>query len=140
MNYSISEVAKISGISKFTLRYYDKMGILSFIDRNSKGIRTFKESDLNWITMITCLKESGMPLKDIKQFIDWSFEGDSTLNNRLDTFIEHKQNVLDQIKLLEKHLKKIDHKINYYKTAINAGTEEIHKNTKCIIRELDLED
>ncbi len=140
MNYSISEVAKISGISKFTLRYYDKMGILSFVDRNSKGIRTFKKSDLNWIAMITCLKESGMPLKDIKQFIDWSFEGDSTLNNRLDTFIEHKQNVLDQIKLLEKHLKKIDHKIDYYQTAIKAGTEEIHKNTKCKLRDFDLED
>ncbi len=140
MNYSISEVARISGISKFTLRYYDKMGILSFVDRNSKGIRTFKESDLNWIAMITCLKESGMPLKDIKQFIDWSFEGDSTLNNRLDTFIEHKQNVLDQIKLLEKHLKKIDHKIDYYQTAIKAGTEEIYKNTKCKLRDLDLED
>lgn len=139
MNYSISEVAKISGLSKFTLRYYDKMGILSFVDRDSKGIRAFKESDLNWIAMITCLKESGMPLKDIKEFIDWSFQGDSTLHNRLETFITHKQRVLDQINLLEKHLKKIDHKIEYYQIAIEAGTEDIHKNTKCKLRDLDLE-
>lgn len=53
-------------------------------------------------------------------------EGDSTLTNRLEVFTEQKRRVLEQISLLQKHMKKIEHKIWYYKTAVDAGTETIH--------------
>ena len=137
MGYSISEVAKRTGLSIFTLRYYDKVGLLPFVDRTPRGVRDFKESDFDWLAVITCLKETGMPVKEIKQFIDWCLEGDSTLKDRLEVFIEHKKKVAEQIKLLEKHMKKIDHKIWYYETSLTAGTESIHSDQKCKLREID---
>lgn len=140
MGYSISEVSNRSGLSIYTLRYYDKVGLLPFVDRTPGGARDFKESDFDWIAVINCLKDTGMPVKEIKQFIDWCLEGDSTLKNRLEVFVEHKRKVAEQIKLLEKHMKKIDYKIWYYETSVAAGTEAIHSDEKCKLREIDAEE
>ena len=69
--YTIGEVAKMYGIAPSALRYYDKEGLLPFIERTEGGARLFKEEDLEWLTTIECLKDTGMPIKMIKQFIDW---------------------------------------------------------------------
>lgn len=126
--YSISEAADKTGISSYTLRYYDKEGLLPFVKRNSGKKRIFTENDLRWLSLIKCLKNTNMSIKDIKKFIDWYLEGDSTLEKRYQFFLKHKSNVQSQIDDLEKYMEKIDYKIRYYKTAMEAGTEAIHKN------------
>lgn len=75
MTYTISEVADKYGISPHTLRYYDKEGLLFTIKRSDAGIRIFDDEDLAWLDILTCLKATGMPLKDIKQFLLWVKEG-----------------------------------------------------------------
>ncbi|WP_025679229.1 MerR family transcriptional regulator [Paenibacillus massiliensis] len=135
MGYTIGEVATITGISAFTLRFYDKEGLMPFVDRNPSGVRVFKRSDFEWLAVITCLKKSGMPVKKIKQFVDWSMEGDTTLDRRLEVFEEHKRSVTNKIAELNKHMEKIDYKIRYYQTAIEAGTEAIHAQQTCVLSE-----
>ena len=70
MIYTIKQVSEIMGVSVPTLRYYDKEGLLPFIERRENGTRLFKESDLKTLEIISCMKKSGMPIKDIKVFID----------------------------------------------------------------------
>jgi DNA-binding transcriptional MerR regulator len=132
LGYTIGQVAERTGLTAHTLRFYDKQGLLPFVDRNKIGNRDFKESDLEWITVITCLKNSGMPVKKIRQYIDWSMEGDVTLNKRLDVFETHKKVVEDKIAELERYLQKIEYKVWYYKTAIASGTTAVHAQTDCI--------
>ena len=127
MIYTIKQVAEIMGVSVPTLRYYDKEGLLPFIERKENGTRLFKESDLKTLEIISCMKKSGMPIKDIKVFIDMCIEGDSTLENRLDIFIKRKEVVKKQMEELNKIMDVIEHKISYYEKAVKAGTEEIHK-------------
>jgi|SRR4051794_400892 DNA-binding transcriptional MerR regulator len=131
--YSISEVAKELNLTVYTLRYYDKEGLLPFVERTPSGTRVFKESDINALKIIECLKATGMPIKEIKNFIDWCAEGDSTLQQRYDMFLERKAIVEAQMKELKKTLEVIEHKCYYYKTALDAGTEDIHKNDKITI-------
>ncbi|MFP3919654.1 MerR family transcriptional regulator [Lysinibacillus telephonicus] len=128
--YSISEVAKKLNLTVYTLRYYDKEGLMPFVERTSSGIRMFKESDIDALKVIECLKSAGMPIKEIKNFIDWCSEGDSTLQQRYDMFIERKSSVEAQMEELKKTMELIEHKCFYYKTALEAGTEDIHKNNK----------
>lgn len=128
--YSISEVAKQLGLTVYTLRYYDKEGLLPFVERTSSGIRMFKESDIEALKVIECLKSTGMPIKEIKNFIDWCSDGDATLQQRYDMFIERKASVETQLEELKKTLELIDHKCDYYKTALEAGTEDVHKANK----------
>ncbi|MBY0215120.1 MULTISPECIES: MerR family transcriptional regulator [Paenibacillus] len=130
MTYSISEVAKELNLTVYTLRYYDKEGLMPFVERTPSGVRKFKESDIDFLKIIQCLKLTGMPIKDIKDFIEWCSEGDSTLQERYDMFIERKASVQAQMEELRKTMKVIEHKCDYYKTAIAAGTEAIHKKNK----------
>lgn len=128
--YSISEVANELNLTVYTLRYYDKEGLLPFVERTSSGIRKFKDSDIEALKVIECLKSTGMPIKEIKNFIDWCSDGDATLQQRYNMFIERKASVEAQMEELKKTLKLIDHKCDYYKTALVAGTEDVHKTNK----------
>jgi DNA-binding transcriptional MerR regulator len=128
--YSISEVAKELNLTIYTLRYYDKEGLMPFVERAQNGTRLFKESDISALKLIECLKSTGMPIKEIKTFIDWCSEGDSTLQQRYDMFLERKASVEAQMVELKKTMEVIEHKCLYYQTAMEAGTEEIHKNNK----------
>ncbi|WP_436374736.1 MerR family transcriptional regulator [Cytobacillus sp. BC1816] len=128
--YTISEVAKELNLTVYTLRYYDKEGLMPFVERTPRGNRLFKESDLSALKVIECLKATGMPIKEIKNFIDWCSEGDATLQQRYDMFLERKANVEAQMEELRKTMEVIEHKCLYYKTALEAGTEDIHKEDK----------
>ncbi|RJS62373.1 MerR family transcriptional regulator [Bacillus sp. PK3_68] len=128
--YSISEVAKELNLTVYTLRYYDKEGLMPFVERTASGTRLFKESDIDALKIVECLKSTGMPIKEIKNFIDWCSEGDSTLQQRYDMFMERKANAEAQMEELKKTMKLIEHKCLYYKTALEAGTEDIYKNNK----------
>ncbi|MEO2203418.1 MerR family transcriptional regulator [Paenibacillus pabuli] len=130
MTYSISEVAKELNLTVYTLRYYDKEGLMPFVERTPGGVRKFKESDIDFLKIIQCLKLTGMPIKDIKDFIEWCSEGDSTLQERYDMFIERKASVEAQMQELRKTMEVIEHKCAYYETALAAGTEDIHKKDK----------
>lgn len=126
--YSISEVAKKLNLTVYTLRYYDKEGLIPFVERATSGTRLFKESDIDALYIIECLKATGMPIKEIKSFIDWCLEGDATLQQRYDLFMERKASVEAQMEELKKTMALIEHKCSYYKTALDAGTEDVHKN------------
>ena len=69
MGYSIGQVAKKTGLTAHTLRYYEKEGLLPFVQKSGSGLRVFSDNDLDWLAMIECLKETGMSLKGIKQYI-----------------------------------------------------------------------
>jgi DNA-binding transcriptional MerR regulator len=131
--YSISEVAKELNLTVYTLRYYDKEGLIPYVERTTSGTRVFKESDIGALKVIECLKSTGMPIKEIKNFIDWCSDGDSTLQQRYDMFMDRKSIVEAQIEELKKTMEVIEHKCSYYKTALEAGTEDIHKNDKIAI-------
>lgn len=128
--YSISEAAKVLNITAYTLRYYDKEGLMPFVERTASGQRLFKESDIAALKVIECLKSTGMQIKEIKTFIDWVTDGDTTLQQRFDMFMERKAIVEKQMEELKQTMELVEHKCLYYKTALEAGTEEIHKNNK----------
>lgn len=127
MTYTVGQAAKRMGVTVPTLRYYDKEGLLPFLGRKQNGTRVFREEDFGWLDIINCMKNSGLAIKDIRKYIDLCMAGDETLEERLQIFLQRKQDVLQQLRVLEDTIKTIDHKIDYYKTAIKAGTEAIHK-------------
>lgn len=128
--YSIGKAAEKVNLTSYTLRYYDKEGLLPFVERTPSGTRVFKESDIGALKVIECLKATGMPIKEIRTFIDWCVAGDSSLQERHDMFMERKETVAAQIAELQKAQELIEHKCHYYQTALEAGTESIHQSDK----------
>ncbi len=90
MSYTIKEAAKIMNVTPTTLRYYDKQGLLPFMERRESGYRIFSENDILMLRVIECLKKSGMPIKDIRQFTEWVLQGDASLQERYNMFLERK--------------------------------------------------
>lgn len=128
MPYSIGEVANTTGIAISTLRYYDREGLFPNLGRSGGGIRVFSETEIETIKIIECLKVSGMPIKDIKQFLDWCQEGDSSLQMRRDMFYERLKVVTKHMEELQKTINTIKYKCWYYDTALASGTEQVPKN------------
>lgn len=125
MVYTVGEMAKLLGVPSSTLRYYDKEGLLPFVERSSGGIRMFHEKDYEWLQIIGCLKKAGMSLKDIREYIHLSMEGDSTIEERLQLFYRQRQILQAQMEELQHTMDVLDFKCWYYETARDAGTVQV---------------
>lgn len=125
MRYTIGEMGKMMGVPTSTLRYYDKEGLLPFVKRSSRGMRVFSGEDLEWLYVIDCLKKTGMPIKDIRVYMDLATQGDETIGQRLDLLCERRESVREQIELLKGTLALLDYKCWYYEAAKAAGTTDV---------------
>lgn len=128
MFYTVGEMAKILNTTPSTLRYYDKEGLLPFVERTGSGIRMFKDSDYEWLLVIDCLKNTGMGIKDIKKFIDMAITGDATIKERLQMILRQRESVQEQMAKLQQTLDILDYKVWYYTTADKAGTTAVPRN------------
>ena len=122
MSYTISEAAQKTGLPPSTIRYYDKEGLLPNIKRKN-GIRVFEDMDLRLMGLLTCLKNTGMPIKRIREYVELTSKGDDTLQERYEIIKAQRQFVLDQIEQLQYYLEELDFKDWYYNKALAAGSE-----------------
>lgn len=128
MVYTVGEMAKLLGVTASTLRYYDKEGLLPFVERSSGGIRMFQESDIEWLQVIGCMKKAGMSIRDIKQYIEMALQGDETIGLRLDMFRRQREALKAQMEELRHAMEMVEYKCWYYETAKAAGTTEAPQN------------
>lgn len=111
-----------------TIRYHDKNGLFPHMGRTEGGIRMFTEDDLEWIRFVERLKVSGMPIKEIKHYIELYLEGDSTIDERK-AIVEARRDEIDrQIAELELARDFIEYKCWFYKVAKESGTCETPKS------------
>lgn len=122
MIYTIGEMAKKLGIPTSTLRYYDKEGLLPFLEHSKGRIRVFTDKDYEWLHIIECLKMTGMQLKDIRSFIYMAMQGDETIEDRLQLFLKQREHVQKQMEQLQQTMDVINFKCWYYENAKAAGT------------------
>ncbi|MFA9381153.1 MAG: MerR family transcriptional regulator [Acetanaerobacterium sp.] len=130
MDYSIKQVAEKTSLKPHVLRYYEQEGLLPDISRSESGMRRYSEYDLEWLGLICCLKNTGMTIKQIREFVALSMQGDETLRHRCDMLIEHKKNVEGQIRDMEQHLHKVCEKIECFSSRYNDYQQE--KSDACL--------
>ena len=123
MSYSISQVAKMMGVTPSTLRYYDQEGLLPHIKRVN-GMRVFEDEDFRCLRVLNCLKNTKMPIKKIRKYVQLAQKGDETLQERYQLIQEQKEYILSQIQEYQYYLQEIEYKEWYYQQAIQAGSEE----------------
>ncbi len=121
MKYPIGEFSKLTGLGIHTLRYYEHEGLIT-PERNSSNRRCYSDKDLTWIYFIKRLKDTGMPIKEIKHYAKLRAAGDPTLSERLKMLVQHQQTLDEQIAQLQKHKIKLDEKIEFYRKEV----EHVH--------------
>lgn len=117
MEYSIGEFSKLTGLGIHTLRYYEHENLI-IPDRNSSNRRRYSDRDIAWIDFIKRLKDTGMPIKEIKRYAELRADGESTLSERMEMLIQHRQALNEQILQLQEHQTKLDDKIAFYREEI----------------------
>lgn len=120
MLLSIKQFSEKTGISEYTLRFYEKEGVLPFVSRNDSGNRVYDEQNLEWIEFITALRETGMPLSEIKRYVELFKQGDCTIPERKQMMVEHRTKVQEQLSQTLKHLEKVNYKLALYDVMLNT--------------------
>ena len=114
MSYSIKEVSEKTGITAHVLRYYEKEGVLPRIGRSQGGSRRYTDEDIDLLGLIGCLKNTGMPLKDIRTVVQLREEGPGTLRQRRDILSAQRANVLERMEEMKRNYEKVTKKLAYY--------------------------
>lgn len=128
MVYTVGEMAKRMGVAASTLRYYDKEGLLPFVERSPGGIRLFRETDVEWLNVIGCLKSAGMSIGDIREYIRLAMQGDGTIDQRLALFKRQREALIRQMAALQNTLDMLDYKCWFYERAQELGSIEAVKD------------
>lgn len=114
----MGEVSQKVGLSAHTLRWYEQMGLLDPVPRDSAGRRRYRERDVERLNLLTKMRATGMSVRDMVRYIELVREGGSTLPARLALLEEHRIGVLRQIDDLQRDLSVIDRKISIYREAL----------------------
>ena len=114
MSLTIAETAERTGLTTHTLRYYERDGLMLAVDRSASGHRRYSDSDLEWILLITRLRSTGMPIREVREYADLVRRGPGTEAERLAILRRHRAQVAADLEAVRDHLRAIDHKIAIY--------------------------
>jgi DNA-binding transcriptional MerR regulator len=125
---TIAEMARRSGLSAHTLRYYERIGLIPPLARNRSGHRLYGPADLTWIDFLDRLRRTGMAIRDMKRYATLRARGNSTLAARRELLEAHRRTVAAEIAALTANLKTIEDKIRTYRRMERDArqTETIH--------------
>ena len=115
--YTISEVVAFTGLTAHTLRWYERIGLMSHIDRSHTGQRRYSNSDLDWLDFVGKLRMTGMPVADMVRYAELVREGESTYLDRRELLESTRRDVLARIAELQDALAVLDRKIGFYEDA-----------------------
>ena len=119
LSLTITEAAERTGLTPHTLRYYERDGLmLSDVGRSASGHRRYTQEDLGWIDMLTRLRATGMPIRDVRRYAELVRADDGNEQVRLDMLRAHREQVLAQLAEVTEHLGAIDRKIGIYERAV----------------------
>ena len=117
---TIAEVAERTGLTRYTLRYYERDGLMLGVGRDGSGHRRYCEHDLGWIELITKLRGTGMPIREVRRYAELVRAGDGNEEERLALLRAHRERVRAQLDTMAAYLDAMDMKISYYAGAIDA--------------------
>lgn len=121
MSLTIAEAAERTGLTAHTLRYYERDGLMRTpVRRSASGHRAYDEADLAWISLISRLRATGMPIREVKRYADLVRAGAGNEAERLGLLRDHRERVLRQLDEVRDHLSAIDHKVELYERATGA--------------------
>ena len=116
---TIGELARLSGLSTHTIRFYETEGLLSPINRAANGHRRYRAEDVAWLEFVLRLKKTGMPLAQIREYAQLRAEGERTLSSRLAMLQQHRQYLDQQLNELTVYANALDEKIRWYQRTMS---------------------
>lgn len=121
---TIQEVAKATGLTPHTLRYYERIGLIHPINRQENTRRYYSAEDIGWIDFLLKLRATGMSIKDMQRYAELQRQGDETLPERVEMLKSLRDQVEAHIADLHEHLKLVYYKIEFYQKIVDEKVLE----------------
>jgi DNA-binding transcriptional MerR regulator len=121
---TIQQVSDKTGLSAHTIRYYERIGLISPVNRAANGHRRYSEHDLGWLDFLKCLRGTGMPISEMQRYVDLQRQGDFTIPDRVQLLKLHRRRIQAQIQDLNELLKRVEGKIGFYEELEDQRTQE----------------
>lgn len=119
-DHTIDEAAAQTGVSKHTLRYYEREGLLPAIAKAPSGHRRYTDDDLGWIRFLQLLRATGMPIRDMKDFVALTNAGDHTIADRVEVLERCYETLVRRMAEDREHLERLTFKLDYYRGVLDA--------------------
>lgn len=123
--YSMKETCEKVGLSYETLKYYCNEGLIPNVKRDKNNYRIFNDNNISWINSLTCLKNCGMSIAEMKEYLNLCLQGPSTIPQRQKILTLKKQHLLEKQQKLQESINYIDWKQNFYADVLNGKTKYI---------------
>ena len=125
---TIKEVSEKYDISQDTLRYYERIHVIPKVTRSSSGIRDYQEEDLRWVELAICMRNAGLSIETLVEYLSLFQQGESTIPARLDLLNEQMNILQNQKEQIEITMDKLSKKSNTYNEALITGKLDWHKD------------
>ena len=122
--YTVKEAASITGLTEHAVRFYTNKGLVPNLQRNKNNVRMFDEKSINWLHGVKCLKQAGMPIEVIKEYVELCLEGDSTVPQRYALMMEHKEEALNKLEEAKLHIAHLEEKTVLYQAILEGRSPD----------------
>lgn len=126
--YAPADAARRSGFSIDTLRYYEKIGLVRGVRRDAAGRRLYDDADLDWLGVLRCLRDTGMPIADMRRYATLALatgaDADATVPERLALLEEHAEHVTSTLELLHRQQQHLAEKIAFYRDLVRLAGQD----------------
>ena len=123
--FSMKQACEQTNLPYETLKFYCNQGLIHNVKRNSNNYRIFDENDIAWINSLNCLRNCGMSISEMKDYIKLCLEGESTIPERKEILAIKRQSLLEQQKLIQESIDYIDWKQGFYDDVLSGKIEYI---------------
>ncbi len=121
---TIKQVAEATNLSVYTLRYYERIGLIHPIERADNSHRRYTREDIGWIDFLMKLRATGMPIHEMQMYAQLQRAGDETLPHRVEMLKNLQHDLEARIDELNEHLKLIRYKVSFYSEVIAVNAEK----------------
>lgn len=122
---TVAQMAAAAGVSPHTLRYYEKAGLIDPVARNAGNQRRYSQADIEWLRFLLRLRETGMPIAQMREYRALRAKGPQTTAARLSLLEEHRARLHEQMLLVRRHEKVLDAKITSYRADLAAERSSV---------------
>jgi len=124
---TIAEISKKFNLSHDTLRYYERIGLIPPVNRNSSGMRDYTEEDCKWIQFAKCMRGAGLSIEVLVEYVSMFQKGNSTIKARKELLIEQRNHLAEKVKEMQQTLERLDQKIDGYEERVLVKEKELKR-------------
>ena len=122
--YTVKEVARIMGLSTYTIRYYDNSGLIPGVDRSDGNIRLFSDYNVSWLKLVHCLRATGLSIEGVRHYIEMCQQGDATIPERAELIFRQEKILREQLRSLQTQMEVLKYKKQYYRHLLASGRKD----------------